>query len=122
LESPSGYKNRARDSFCSIFSRRGASKPYQEGIARSTAVTARHSEPRASFWSVLGSILARGEIALPCTPSWYFLFVEWCSVLSFSELRRWRRRGHGRRSIFPAGAPPCSPRIDLSRSFDTQRP
>jgi hypothetical protein len=90
LESSSGYKNRARDSFRSIFFRRRASKPSREGIARSTTVTARHSESRASFWFVLGSVLARGEIALPCTPSRYFLFVEWCSVSSFSELRRWR--------------------------------
>jgi hypothetical protein len=85
-------------------------------------MTVRHTEPRGSFWSVLGSILARGEIALPCTPSWYFLFVEWCSVSSFSELRRCRRRRLGHRSVFPAGAPHRSPRIDLSRSFDIQRP
>jgi hypothetical protein len=122
LESLSGYKNRARASFRSIFSRRGASKPSREGIARITTVTFRHSEPRASFWSVLGSVLARGEIVLPCTLSRYLLIVEWCSVSSFSELRRWRRRGHGRRSVFPVGEPPRSPRIDLSRSSDIQRP
>jgi hypothetical protein len=109
LESPSGYKNRTRDSFRSILSRRGASKPSREGYSEAAAMTVRHTEPHASFWSVLGSVLARGEIALPCTPSRYFLIVEWCLVSSFSELQRWRRHGHGCRSIFSAGAPPRSP-------------
>jgi hypothetical protein len=58
LESPSGYKNRARASFRSIFSRRRASKPSREGYSKAAAVTVRHSEPRASFWSVLSSVLA----------------------------------------------------------------
>jgi hypothetical protein len=63
---------------------------------------ARHSKPRLSFWFVLGSVLARGEISMIPTPSRYLLIIEWCSVSSFSELRRWRRRGHGSQSVFPA--------------------
>jgi hypothetical protein len=62
-----------------------------------------------------------GEIALPCTPSRYLLFIEWCSVSSSSELRRWRRRGIGRRRIFSAGTPPRSSRSDLIRPLWIQR-
>jgi hypothetical protein len=72
----------------------------------------RHHRPPSRalrrIWSVLGFVLARGELVVLRSPSLCFPFSESCSESSFCILRRWRHRGTRHRSSIPVGAPPSA--------------